>query len=52
MGKTDIVKQTLMRISEVAKAAGVSLPTIHYYTRERLTVPFAQNCPQYGLLQP
>ena len=39
MRKTDIVKQGLMRISEIAKAAGVSLPTIHYYTREGLLFP-------------
>jgi DNA-binding transcriptional MerR regulator len=39
MRKTDIAKQGLMRISEVAKAAGVSLPTIHYYIREGLLFP-------------
>jgi len=55
--KTDIAKQGLMRISEVAKAAGVSLPTIHYYTREGLLFPslktahnmayYSQDCVKY-----
>ncbi|WP_041917735.1 MerR family transcriptional regulator [Dehalococcoides mccartyi] len=39
MRKSDINKQGLLRISEVAKATGVSLPTIHYYTREGLLFP-------------
>lgn len=39
MRKANIDKQGLMRISEVAKAAAVSLPTIHYYTREGLLSP-------------
>jgi DNA-binding transcriptional MerR regulator len=39
MRNSDIAKQGLMRISEVAKATGVSLPTIHYYTREGLVFP-------------
>jgi len=39
ISKTEITGQGLMRISEVAKAADVSLPTIHYYTREGLIFP-------------
>ncbi len=39
MGKIDIAQQGLMRISELARAAGVSLTTIHYYTREGLLLP-------------
>ncbi|AQU03702.1 MerR family transcriptional regulator [Dehalococcoides mccartyi] len=52
MGKTDIVKQTLMRISEVAKAAGVSLPTIHYYTREGLLSPLLKTAPNMAYYSP
>jgi DNA-binding transcriptional MerR regulator len=39
MKQTDITQQGLMRISEVAKATGVSITTIHYYTREGLLLP-------------
>jgi len=39
MVKTVSVKKGLMRISEVSRAAGVSLPTIHYYVREGLLFP-------------
>jgi DNA-binding transcriptional MerR regulator len=39
MRNSDMAKRGLMRISEVAKATCVSLPTIHYYTREGLIFP-------------
>ncbi|MDD5312221.1 MAG: MerR family transcriptional regulator [Dehalococcoidia bacterium] len=39
MKKASIAKTRLMRIGEVAKATGVSLPTIHYYVREGLISP-------------
>jgi len=39
MRKKDVKIKGLMRVSEMAKAAGVSLTTIHYYTREGLLSP-------------
>lgn len=39
MGINTTAKKNLLRISEVAKATGVSLPTIHYYVREGLLSP-------------
>jgi len=39
MGNKNTATHGLMRISEVAKATGVSLPTIHFYTREGLISP-------------
>jgi DNA-binding transcriptional MerR regulator len=51
MHKIEMSKQGLMRISEIARAAGVSLPTIHYYIREGLLSPSlktAQNMAYYS----
>ena len=39
MRKTAVIEKGLMRISEVSKITGVSLPTIHYYVREGLLFP-------------
>lgn len=40
--KTKINKKDLMRISEVARAAGVSTPTVHYYIKQGLLMPPAK----------
>jgi DNA-binding transcriptional MerR regulator len=37
--KTNVMEKGLMRISELSKVTGVSLPTIHYYVREGLLFP-------------
>jgi len=39
MKKSNVKERGLMRISEVSKITGVSLPTIHYYAREGLLFP-------------
>lgn len=39
MKRSEIKEKGLLRISEVAKATGVSLPTIHFYVREGLLSP-------------
>ena len=39
MTTTAVKKKGLLRISEVARAAGVSVPTIHFYIREGLLSP-------------
>ena len=39
MRKTDITDKGLLRVSELSKVTGVSLPTIHYYVREGLLFP-------------
>jgi len=39
MTKAALMKSGLLRVSEVSRAAGVSLPTIHYYVREGLLIP-------------
>lgn len=39
MVENKTAKKGLLRISELSRATGVSLPTIHYYTREGLIFP-------------
>lgn len=39
MRKTDTSKKNMIRVSQVAKTAGVSIQTIHYYLREGLLTP-------------
>ncbi len=39
MRKTDTSKKNMIRISQVAKTAGISIQTIHYYLREGLLTP-------------
>ncbi len=36
MRKADALKKHLIRISDITRAAGVSVPTVHYYLREGL----------------
>ncbi len=36
MEKSEVIKKNLMRISDIAQSAGVSVPTVHYYLREGL----------------
>ena len=52
MAKVVVKKKGLLRISEVSRITGVSLPTIHYYVREGLLFPSvrtARNMAYYSL---
>jgi DNA-binding transcriptional MerR regulator len=52
MRKTATRKEGLLRISEVARASGVSLPTLHYYLREGLLAPSAKTARNMAYYSP
>jgi len=45
-------KKDLLKINEVAKAAGVSTQTVHYYLREGLLTPPVKTAPNMAYYQP
>ena len=52
MIQTDAKKKGLLRVSEIARAAGVSVPTIHYYIREGLVSPSTKTAPNMAYYDP
>jgi DNA-binding transcriptional MerR regulator len=52
MRKTGSRQDGLLRISEIARAAGVSLPTLHYYLREGLLAPSARTARNMAYYSP
>jgi DNA-binding transcriptional MerR regulator len=50
--KLTLNTKDLLRVSELAKASGVSLTTIHYYTREGLIKPFLKTAGNMAYYSP